>query len=320
MVVKTCWILAANLVTYVLLLLDFGGFATALALYMLLGLEAALIGFNIIHDALHSSYTAHRRINRCLGYLFDLHGMSSHVWLSSHNVQHHTYTNITGFDQDIDKMIWLRLSPYDGRYWFHRYQHLYALPLYCFSSLNWSLYSDYVHLWQEWRRGRLSMNDGLSFFGMKALNLTVFLFLPMLVLHLPWWQVLIGYIALHCTGGLVSAIIFQLAHVVEGVEHPLPSSTGHMAQRWAEHEVRTTSNFATGSRWVCYLFGGLNFQIEHHLFPQVCHMLYPEIAPIVRETVREFGLPYTEQPTLWTAIATHLRHLRHLGNDPIASP
>lgn len=313
---KTAGILFLYAGTYACLLINWGSFAATLAFFILLGIEAALIGFNVIHDALHGAYSPSHRINRMIGYIFDFNGMSSMMWMVTHNVQHHTYTNITGLDKDIDKLIWLRLSPHDEYYWFHRYQHLYALPLYCLSSINWCHYADYKQFWLTWKEKKVTFKDAVLFFGFKALNWIVFFVMPMLFLSIPWWQIVIGYLAMHASGAFVSAIVFQLAHVVEGVEYPLPDGDGHMHNRWAEHEVRTSSSFGTRDLWLTHFVGGLNFQIEHHLFPGVCHTHYPAIAPIVRATVLEFGLPYCEHATFRGAIASHLRTLRHLGQNP----
>lgn len=314
MLFKSLVLTAIYLICYLLLISDQFGFAAVVFLYAAVGAMTGLIGFNITHDALHGSYLKSKTGNRLLGYSFDFNGTSSTVWIISHNLHHHVYTNIAGIDEDIDKMVWLRFSPSDGHYWFHRYQHLYALPLYTFTAINWLFYSDYAWFYREYRQGNVGTKDLLLFLVFKLINLSVFLFIPLLVLSLPTWQILLGYLAMQMTGGFIIAVVFQLAHIVEGVEYPTPDTQGKISECWAEHELKTTSNFAASNHLLGWILGGLNFQIEHHLFPHVCHIHYPAIAPIVKQTAAEFGIPYHEQPSFFAALCSHLRLLKRLGS------
>lgn len=316
------WRKAAGLVVcyvacYALVLSGLGGWPGTVAAYALLGAIVSLIGFNIAHDALHGSFCQSRRANRWVGYFFDFNGMSSYIWMISHNLHHHTYTNIPGVDEDIDKMIWLRLSPSDGRYCYHRFQHWYAFALYTMTSLNWIWLSDYVWLVRAWRRRSVAAGDAALFFLFKALYYAIFVALPIYVLPWPWWQTFLGYVAMQAVGGFISAIVFQMAHLVEGLEYPLPDGQGKIADPWALHELKTTSNFAPESPWFSWLIGGLNYQIEHHLFPHVSHVHYRALARITRATAAEYGMPYHCQPSFAQAVRSHVRHLRKLGRGEL---
>lgn len=282
-------------------------------LYALLGVTIGLIGFNLTHDALHGSYSGRRLLDEILGYSFDLNGTSSYVWKITHNLHHHVYTNIPGIDEDIDKAIFLRLSPNDNRYPFHALQHLYAPLLYCFTSLNWVLYSDYTWFFAHRSDEGMRLKDIFLFIAFKILNLTLFLVLPWLLIDTAWYWVPMGFFVMHFAGGFTIALVFQLAHIVEGLAYPQPAVDGKIEESWAEHEMRTTADFATNSKLLTLLLGGLNFQIEHHLFPHICHIHYPKIAPIVKSTAAEFGLPYHESLTFFQALRSHFRHLRALG-------
>lgn len=281
--------------------------------YGFLGFMTGQLGFNFSHDVMHGSYFKSQKWNRVLSYVFDINGTSSYVWKLTHNLLHHTYTNIPGHDEDIDKAILLRLSPKDKVYFFHRIQHIYGPFLYAFTTVNWIFYSDYVELFRQIKKKAVSKKEIALFFFFKAVNLTLFLFIPLLILKSPWWVVCLGFLSMHLVGGFTIAIIFQLAHIMEGVEFPFTDEVGQIPKQWAEHELRTTSNFATQSKLCAYFLGGLNFQVEHHLFPYICHVHYPAIAPIVRSTAKEFGLPYHEQPTFWGAIRAHIRTLKRFG-------
>ncbi len=311
--VKSLALVLLDLIIYAAILSDAFGFLGVFTLYTLLGVTTCLICLNIFHDALHGAFFRSKKWNRALGYLFDVNGFSSEVWSISHNLEHHTYTNIAGVDHDIDKMILLRLAPTDGIFAFHRFQHWYALPLYMLTSLNWSLYSDYTCYYNAIKQKKVNIVDIALFILGKLAYLSIFIIIPMLVLSLPWWQILIGYLSMQFVGGLIAAVVFQLAHVIDGVEYPLPDEYGNMEDLWAIHEIKTTSNFGVDDIVLTHLIGGLNFQIEHHLFPHISHVHYPAISKIVRQTAKEYGLPYLCQPSFREALCSHLRTLKKLG-------
>lgn len=283
------------------------------ATYGCLGFITGLIGFNFSHDVMHGAYFASPRWNYFWSYLFDFNGTSSYIWKITHNGLHHTYTNIPKHDEDIEKAILLRLSPEDKLYAFHRFQPFYAFFLYAFTSLNWVFYSDYAFLWKEHKKQGVPFREIVLFFIFKALYLIFFLIIPMAVIEAPAYVILGGFIMMHVVGGFSIAIIFQLAHIVEGVEFPTPDKQGHIDRPWVLHEMATTSDFARDSYLCSILFGGLNYQIEHHLFPYVAHTHYRWIAPIVKETALSLGVPYLEQPSLMEAIASHYRQLKKLS-------
>lgn len=192
-----------------------------------------------------------------------------------------------------------------------------CLYLYGLASQSWVLRKDYVKFF----KARIGQHDNtnhprqeyINLFVFKAAYYLAFLMLPMLVLTLSWWQVLIGFIVMHLAEGLVLGLVFQLAHVVEGTSFPVPTSGNTIQETWAVHQLQTTANFAPRSRLATFLCGGLNRQIEHHLFPRICHVHYPAIAAIVKQTAEEFGLPYLENPTFGSALRSHYRLLKQLG-------
>ena len=131
----------------------------------------------------------------------------------------------------------------------------------------------------------------------------------------PW---LAGFFLAHVAMGLTLSIVFQLAHVVENTEfeHVALDETKHIDEAWAIHELKTTSNFAMDSKLVSWFVGGLNFQVEHHLFPKVSHIHYPAISKIVQQKCKEYNLPYNYYPTMLQAVASHFRVMKSLGKKP----
>lgn len=318
MVIKGLCVLMLAFVPYGLLLSNRFTSFEMLLLAIAMGVGMAGIGFGVAHDALHGAYTSNTRLNAVLGLSFDVLGASSYLWKITHNIVHHTYTNIHGVDEDLAASPFLRLSPNAERRGFHRFQHLYALPLYGFTTLNWVFFKDYKQLLQrDLGPYRDKDHDGrqvATLIGAKLIYYGYALLIPLLVIRIPWWQVLIGFLAMHLTAGSIIGVVFQLAHVVEDTDHPLPDDVGMMQSDWWLHEMHTTADFARGNKLLSWYVGGLNYQIEHHLFPRICSVHYPAISAIVQDVARTYGMPYHDQPTFRAAVASHYRTLRRFGS------
>lgn len=291
-----------------------GGLGWAgLPLYGLLGFCFAGIGFNVGHDAIHGATSHDGRVNAWMAWSYELIGANVRNWAHAHNVRHHTWTNVVGADHDLDAGAFLRLHPHQPLRWYHRYQVFYAWLLYALFTLNWVVVGDWVairaphphHDRPEPLGGYLKLLVG------KATHFGLLLGLPAL-LHGPGLA-LAGFLLFHAVGGLVLAVVFQLAHVVEGPEVFVPDAGGGLPHRWAALQLRTTANFSGDDPLVAFVVGGLDHQVEHHLFPAISHVHYPAIAPIVREVARAHGLPYHHHPTFLGAVASHARRLASLG-------
>lgn len=317
MYLKTAIILAVFAGLYCLLVFVAATWWQALPLAVLLGLSMAAIGFNIEHDGSHQAYSKHARINRLMAMTMDLIGASSYVWHWKHVVVHHTYTNLTGHDSDIELGFLGRLTPYQKRFRFHRWQQFYLWPLYGVNVIKWHLFDDFrdVILGRigSQRMPRPKRWELVSFICVKALFLSMAFAVPLL-LHRSWIVFLFYGVTVIVAGVLVS-VVFQLAHCVEEAEFP-PPQTGSMTKAWAIHQAEATVDFARRNRLESWLLGGLNFQIEHHLFPKVCHVNYPAISEIVERTCREFGVKYRAHISFRAGLASHFRWLRRMGEPP----
>lgn len=290
-----------------------------LGFVVLFGMFSAFVGFNVCHDAIHGSFSSNKTVNKVFGSFFSLLGASPYVWNITHNIVHHTYTNIPGHDEDIEVAKGLiRISEEEPVNRVQRYQHWYAFPLYGLASLSWALRKDYKKFFQA-KIGEHEVNhpkiEYFNLFFYKAVYYFLFIVLPLLVLDITWWQFIIGFLVLHMAQGLTMGLVFQLAHVVEGTDFPTPDTGGNMEEAWAEHQMRTTANFATNCPVAAFFLGGLNRQIEHHLFPKICHIHYPQVGKIVKETAAEFNIPYIESPTFLSAMKSHFRMLRKFGKE-----
>lgn len=319
---KTAFYLVAFFVLFGLILSDSFGVWTMLGLAMALGVTMALIGFNVSHDAIHGSFTDNKRLNKLLGMTFHLGGASPYLWSIQHNTIHHTYTNIHGHDDDVDIAGGLvRLDAHEPVKPIHRFQHLYAFGLYALTSFSWMLDKDFRNFFKYAKNPLISRTghpraEYFNLFFFKALYYTMYLLVPMLVLDtITWWQVLLGFLAMHVAEGLTLALVFQLAHVVEDTQFPVPTERNTIEESWAAHQLRTTANFARNSWLASFVCGGLNTQIEHHLFPKICHVHYPALSRIVERTAGEFGIPYLENRSFSRALVSHYRVLRQFGPE-----
>jgi linoleoyl-CoA desaturase len=323
MVLKTVILLGGTFGAYGAILSGRFSLWAMLGLAVLMGVGMAGIGFSIAHDALHGAYSSHPWINRVLGFSFDIMGANGYMWKITHNVIHHTYTNIQGVDEDLTVSPLLRLSPAAPRYAFHRFQHIYCFLAYALATLNWVFVKDYQQFMKRdigpYTNKKHPPVEIFNLVWTKLLHYGFTIVVPLIVLDIRWWQFAIGFLAMHFTAGLILGVVFQLAHVVEGPEYPVPDAAGNMDSVWLVHEMHTTADFAQSNRLLSWYIGGLNFQVEHHLFPQVCSIHYPAIAPIVRAAAERNGVPYTCNPTLRAAIRSHTTMLRRLGR-PAAAP
>jgi linoleoyl-CoA desaturase len=314
--VKTGVLLAWVVVSYVLLVFFSTSFIVALLTVFALAQGFALVGFNIAHDGAHDSYAKNKRINWLMGCTFDLLGGSQMLWRQKHNKLHHIYTNIHGLDEDLDSHGLLRLSPHQPWRPWYRFQHYYAFAAYSLLTLSWVTTGDFRKFFSG-HIGHYTMRQPTGaeicfFFLAKIFHFGYALILP-LYLH-PWLHVLMAFVGVHLILGFTLSMAFQLAHTIEHNSFPTPDAdTGMMPKAWAMHEVETTANFAPQNRWTTWYLGGLNFQIEHHLFANICHRHYPAISTIVAETCHEFAIPYVSYPTVRSAVAGHYRFLKTMG-------
>jgi linoleoyl-CoA desaturase len=286
-------------------------------LCFVMGIGMAGIGFSVTHDALHGAYSASSRVNRLIGYFFDTLGANGYIWKITHNGIHHTYTNIRGYDEDLEVSPLIRLSPHTPHKPIHRFQHLFALLAYSMATVFWVFVKDYKYFFQNdlgpYRNKKHPRSEWITLFVSKALYYLAMIVVPLLVLDITWWQFLIGFLTVHLTAGLILGVVFQLAHVVEPTEHLEESEAKSLKGAWTLYQMRTTSNFARSNRLLSWYVGGLNYQIEHHLFPRICHVNYPAIADIVEATCAEFGVSYKQNTTVLAALRSHYRWLRRMG-------
>jgi linoleoyl-CoA desaturase len=281
---------------------------------IVLGGLTASIGFNVMHDGAHGSFSKYPWINKLAGLSLNFLGANVFMWNTKHNVIHHAYTNIDGIDDDIDARPFLRMCESQKFYKMHRYQHLYFWLAYSLLYIYWIFFTDY----KKYFTGRvgslplkkMSTQDHISFWAFKVFHFFMFVIVPIYTIgFLPW---VVGFMIYGMFAGLVLSIVFQLAHTVQETHFPVPV-VNTIEDEWAIHQLKTTANFATRNKVISWLVGGLNFQIEHHLFPKISHVHYPAISKIIRRVCEEYGIQYIEHRKMRWAVASHVNHLKSLG-------
>ncbi len=294
-------------------------FAGVLFCWIIMGVGKAGIGMAVMHDANHKSYSSVKWVNNLMGNTLYLLGGSPITWRHQHNTLHHGFTNIEGYDEDIDPGSLLRFSPHKPLLKIHRYQHIYAWVLYGLMTLTWVTNKDFKQL-IKYKRNGASLSNRLSTLQLwiilivtKLLYFVAFLIIPILILPFAWYWVIIFFLAMHYTSGFILTIIFQTAHVVPTSDYPIPDENNTLENNWAVHQLFTTSDFAPRSRVFSWFIGGLNYQVEHHLFPNISHVHYRKLSKLVKDMAKKHNLPYYVQPDFLSALWEHGKMLKKLG-------
>ncbi len=293
------------------------------SLYLISGMGMTGIGMGIMHDAIHGSYSKKPIVNKIMGYTFNFIGGNPAVWRIQHNVLHHTYTNIDQADDDLNAPFFLRFSPHVKRYWLHRFQHIYIWFFYGLATISWITTKDFVRITRYHKMGFLDKknefrNTVAAMIGWKLLYYSYAIVIPILVVPLPWWIVFLAFLSMHFVTGIAISSVFQVAHIMPNVTFPLPDKGGLIADDWYTHQFATTTNFSPKNKLFSWLIGGLNYQVEHHLLPNICHVHYKPLSEIVANTAKEYGMPYNVKKSFAAAIIDHIKMLKELGGvEPI---
>ncbi|MEE4196786.1 MAG: acyl-CoA desaturase [Bacteroidales bacterium] len=324
LVLKTIFMFALFLTPYFLLL--FGEIHSIYGIfigYLVIGLGQAGVGMTVMHDANHRSYSKNRVINRWMSKSLYLLGGFPSTWQYQHNTMHHGYTNVEGKDEDINPAPVLRLSPHKPLLKIHKSQHRYAWFLYGLMTLLWVTAKDFKQLYR-YHKNKVSLSEKYSYPQMlitlifsKLLYYMAFIVVPMIILPFAWYWIIVAFLIMHFVSGFVLSVIFQTAHVVPTSRYPLPDNDGNMENNWAVHQLFTTSDFAPENKILGWLIGGLNCQVEHHLFPNICHIHYHKISDIVKKTTHKYGLPYHSHRSFFQAVLQHGKMLKKLGQDQL---
>lgn len=321
MFVKVMLMSALYIVPYLLMVTGVvTSFPLILLSWIVMGTGMAGIGMVLMHDANHGTSTSNQKMNRWLSKSLYFLGGFPPNWRHQHNTMHHGFTNIDGHDEDIAPVGILRFSPHRPYHAIHKFQQWYAWLFYGLMTLSWVTAKDFKQLFR-YKKTVITLSSNRSFGFMladliiaKVLYYTVMLVIPLIVIPIAWYWTVLFFLIMHFTAGFSLTVIFQTAHVMPDSVYPLPDEEGNVENNWAIHQLLTTSDYAPNSRIFSWLIGGLNYQVEHHLFPNISHVHYKKISVIVKQTADKYQVPYHVQPTFFKAVYNHYKMLKMLGN------
>lgn len=277
---------------------------------VMLGISMVGVGFNISHEALHNAYSSSKIENQLLGYSLDLLGPSSYLWKINHGA-HHSYTNIHGVDGDIKDSKILRLCPHSPFHPLHRYQVITVVLIYAFFYLLFIYVLNTLNIFGiglgGTRKIKHSRKEIIKFIFLKLLYIFIWIIVPVTILNLTPLEFISGYLILSVVIGSIFTTVFALAHTVEQADFPVQKF--NEKHSWAEHQLRTTCNFKIKSKLLEHYVGGLNYQIEHHLFPNISSIHYPKISPIVKSIAEKHNITYHSSKGFFYSIQSHFKLL-----------
>lgn len=283
--------------------------------YIALGFFSTVAVFNLGHDAMHGSASMNPKINRLLGYSWNMVGISSYVWKLIHNYGHHALTNVPGKDLNVGQTPIIRLNPTMKRGFMHQFQHIYSPFLLSLLTIDLVLIKDFKMLTMTHfgnKRMKHSRSQRLRIYVLKIFYLLYALALPMIFVQASWGIILLAFLCKHIVAGLFVAVVLLPTHMHPHTYFPEPDEDGVIACSWFEHQLEVTIDFSVNTPIVGWLTGGINYHVAHHLFPHICHIHYPALTHIIRETAAAHGKRYTN--TSWAQmLADGMTFLKDLG-------
>jgi linoleoyl-CoA desaturase len=320
LIAKSVFMLSLYLVPFVFVLTGMASSAWSILLsFAIMGLGMAGVGMVLMHDANHGAFSKHKWMNHFLSKSMYFLGGYPANWRFQHNSLHHGFTNVDGHDEDISPVGILRFSPHKPIYKIHRFQHFYAWFFYGLMTISWSLYRDFIQLFRYNNEHKNAFTKKTLAFHLvdlsiaKVLYFGVFIVFPIILYPGNWGMIFLGFLLMHFISGFLLGIIFQTAHVMPSTKFPMADDNNILENNWTVHQLSTTTNYSPKSKWFSWLIGGLNYQVEHHLFPQISHVHYSKISKIVRETAEKYGIPYYVEPSFALALKNHYFMLKKLG-------
>lgn len=278
------------------------------------GFFCSQIGVNIMHDGNHGAFTSSKTLTWIAGHTLELVGSSSVVYRRSHNYGHHSCVNHYELDRAFDTTYPLiRLHANQDRMWYHKYQHYYGWIIYTLVN-----FGDLFGTFDEFfwmsnfpnRRGSTSISSFIFQVFVKLCWLFYAILIPTYI-H-GYVNIFPVWLLYMLTFGVGYALFFAVNHWT--LDAGFVDNQNISNTNWGVLQVENSINFALDSTFWTWLTGGLNYQIEHHLFPAMVHTRLPEISSIVQEVCKEYGVTYFAYPSFWTALKGHYDLLKALGS------
>ena len=287
--------------------------------YMLSGILSIFVALNIGHDAAHNCFVKSKRLNNFLTDIFDLLGTSGYIWKEKHVFSHHAHVNIPRMDADIRESKLVRFFPDTKWEKINKYQYIYMWMLYPLYTFLWSFIWDFQDIFNYKISGkpqaRIPKLQVFKILFYKFFFVARLIIIPALVLPFSWSAAITAFLIMSLSASVTITFVLVSAHVGEHNNFPEPNEKGNMPTSWVRHQIITTCDFATNNKMLSHLFGCFNHHLAHHLFPNICHIYYPQLTRIVKKTCAEYGMPYMSNPSLIYAIRSHHTFLKMRSAD-----
>lgn len=285
--------------------------------YSFIGAWSVLLGLNIGHDASHNAIFQKKSQNELLLYIFEMVGTNSYNWKNRHIGAHHAFPNVMDHDSDIQQTNLVKIFPKDKHQSFHAFQHLYMPFLYLFYILRWVVYRDFKDIGTKkigvFNNSNYPVKEIYKMILSKIFYAFYMIVLPAVLLDYTLGDMLFAFFILTVSGSLVITMVLLSTHVGEDANFPEPDEKGFLPHSWSYHQVLTAADFGTGSWLLNQLFGGFNHHVIHHLFPNICHIHYPQLTPILKEVIQKHNMPYRHKKYLFSAMFSHFKLLFRNG-------
>ncbi len=286
--------------------------------YVCIGLSGILLAFNVSHDACHGTFSKSKKVNYWLYHLsFNTQGTNAYLWKVRHTASHHLFPNVDGCDADIDNNPMIRLSPQHPIRRHQKFQHLYALFIYCIYTLHWFLFKDLLYLTQKKVANlgdkKYPLKEWILFFVWKTVYVFLLLVLPVLMGY-PFEKIIIAFFVMHIADSLFFIHSLIATHLCMETQFPRPDKDGFLPHDYFTHQLATSLDFSPNNLFFNWVFGGFNSHAAHHLYPKLPHTIYPYITPLIEKKAIEFNVQYNRL-TLIKAIKSHYKYLKIMGRQ-----
>jgi len=301
-----------------LYLIDHSSFSSLAFNYVLIGLAGILLAFNVSHDACHGSFSKNKRVNYWMYHLtFNLQGTNAYLWQLRHNASHHVFPNVDGCDADIDDNPFLRLSPQHPLKNYQRYQHIYAIFVYCIYSLHWFLIKDLFYLFRKkvanLQQKKHSAKEFVLLFFWKIVYIVLLVIIPIMYGY-DLGNVLMAFTIMHVCLSLFFIHVLIATHLCMETQFPQTDENGNLPGDYYTHQLVTSLDYAPTNKIYNFFLGGFNSHAAHHLYPKLPHTTYPEISALIEKKAKEFNVPYNKL-SIVDAIRSHYQFLKVMGNS-----
>jgi len=289
--------------------------------FVFIGLSGMLLAYNVSHDACHGTFSKNPKINYLLYHVsFNMQGTNAYLWKIRHISSHHIFPNVDGCDADIDLNPMIRLSPQHPIRRHQRYQHIYALLLYCIYTLHWFIFKDVLYLSKKKLANLEAIKHPLYeyflFLFWKVVYVIAIVYIP-LVSGYPLSHVIIAFFLMHAVNSLFFIHSLIATHLCLETQFPKPDNEGYLTHDYYVHQLATSLDFSPTSNFFNWIFGGFNSHAAHHLYPKLPHTIYPLISPVIEQTAKEFDVRYNKL-NLFDAIRSHYKYLKIMGSKTAA--